>query len=45
MFILFLKGVSFYEITVEGLETAFGEDDQIFSFETLRIKKFNRTSY
>jgi len=33
-----------YEIIVESIETALGDQDKFVSFETLRVKKFNRTT-
>lgn len=33
-----------YEITFDRLVTAFGKEDKMFSFDTLRVKKFNRTT-
>lgn len=33
-----------YEIILERVETAFGENDKTIVFDTLRIKKFNRTA-
>jgi len=47
-FLIFVGLIGFvasnqYEIILEGIEGAF-EDDQVLSFETFRIKKFNRTT-
>lgn len=33
-----------YEIIFDRLETAFGEKDKVFRFDTLRVTKFNRTT-
>jgi hypothetical protein len=35
--------VAHYELKVDRLEPLLGDDDQMFSFDTLRIKRFNRT--
>lgn len=32
-----------YEIIVEKLENAFGKNDKFVYFDSLRVKKFNRT--
>ncbi|CAO1349063.1 unnamed protein product [Diamesa tonsa] len=34
-----------YEITIEKIETLLGDDDKIVTFDGLRVKKYNRTSY
>lgn len=33
-----------YEIILERVESAFGKDDKILSYDSIRIKKFNRTT-
>jgi hypothetical protein len=35
---------SHYEMILESVENAFGENDKIIEFPTLRVKKFNRTA-
>jgi hypothetical protein len=35
--------VAYYELSVDRLEPLLGDEDQIVSIETLRIKRFNRT--
>jgi hypothetical protein len=33
-----------YELIIERLETPFGDEDKAIIFDTLRVKKFNRTA-
>lgn len=44
----FLQMLSFvemkYEVLIEGIESAFGKDDKFVYLESLRAKKFNRTT-
>jgi hypothetical protein len=42
--VICLQKIVSYEIIVERIETALGDDDELFIFETLRVKKFNRTA-
>jgi hypothetical protein len=42
----FLKGIfSEYEIILEKFETLLGDDDQILEFLSLRLRKFNKSSW
>jgi hypothetical protein len=38
------QAASDYEVILEKIESAFGEDDKTLAFESLRVKKFNRTT-
>lgn len=38
------KLASNHEIVIDRIETAFGDDDKVVRFDTLRVKKFNRTA-
>lgn len=42
--IVAIATTSRYEIIWERFESPFGKEDKIVVFETLRIKKFNRTT-
>lgn len=43
-FVITTVKASNYEVIFDRLETAFGEDDEVFRFESLRVRKFNRTA-